>query len=265
MLNCWRMATRLWQACVVKILLGICAFVVACRAMALVVVHQIFTSTRVAGSFWAIRNVSASLLAIGDFLLVSAVALAVVVIVVVACWSGVIDTLPIWATLVPGAIVLVEATSMRALLTISHTCSLEPRPTTTCCQWLGESAVNRETKRARKFHLVAEDDSLLISMVIRVSWHHHFTALHGFAPVCVAVILSRGHTFKGEAVFTTDLGIHRVTPLARVRFDLPVSAMDVWMQSLCPVWRCSASHRLEDLPALVTMPRLRRPWWAAMP
>jgi hypothetical protein len=177
----------------IEILLRIRIFVVACWAVALIVIHQVFTSTRVASSFGAIGNVSASLLSVNELLLESAVALTVVIINMIPRWGVVINTLPIWTTHVSSAIVFVEATHVRTLLTISHTFRREFRnsaaPTAAGRQWLSETSIKGVTRRARELSSFTEDKRLFLAVIICVRWHNNIAALHRLAPLCVTIVL----------------------------------------------------------------------------
>jgi hypothetical protein len=224
MINSWRMTTRLWQARMVEVLFRVCTFVVTCWAMTFVIIHQIFTSTWVASSFRAIRNVPTCLLAINNFLLESAVAVTVVVIIVIPSWRVVVNAHPVWTTHVSSAVILVEATCVHTLLAVSHAFRLElVTPTASAAtgrQWLSESAVEGITKGARKLSGLGENQRGSVPPILGVLRHHHITTLHGLATFRVPVILSGGSTCEVEAMVSTGLSVDGVPTTARVRLNL---------------------------------------------
>jgi hypothetical protein len=80
-----RRPTFLWQAVMIKLLCGVWTLEVPRRALTLIVVDQIMTSSWVACAFWTIRDVLAVLDAINlDGLSEAAVTLATEILVVIA-------------------------------------------------------------------------------------------------------------------------------------------------------------------------------------
>jgi hypothetical protein len=107
-----RGTTDVGEAVVRQLLLGVFCFVVAWRADALVVVHEVLTRAWLACVDWAIRNILANAHACGvEIFLEAAVANALVVILVNTSRSRRIDALSL-ATLVALAIVNVCAPIM---------------------------------------------------------------------------------------------------------------------------------------------------------
>jgi hypothetical protein len=91
MIDLWRMSTKVGQAIMGQVLLSVRILVVSGRAMALVVVDQIFTGTGLASTLRAVRNVIAKVNAfISDVLSETAVAVAREVINVLSCGIGIV-------------------------------------------------------------------------------------------------------------------------------------------------------------------------------
>jgi hypothetical protein len=114
-----RNATLIRMAVLAMLILIAGSNVVAIGAVAFEGIDQVLTCSRLASILWAIIDVATDVETILRQRLEAAVTLALVVIKVIAHWIGLVNTSAMRTALVSSAVVLVQASGMRALRTIS--------------------------------------------------------------------------------------------------------------------------------------------------